>query len=123
MSKELIISALVMLGLDATYISIIKDSYMKQIQNIQTTKPNVDMVAVVICYIFMIFGVNYFIIQKNASLLDAFLFGIVIYGVYDATSYALFSKWSAKLAIIDTICGCILMMTTAYLTYKLSGFF
>ena len=123
MSKELIISALVMLGLDATYISIIKDSYMKQIQNIQTTKPNVDMVAVVICYIFMIFGVNYFIIQKNASLLDAFLFGIVIYGVYDATSYALFSKWSAKLAIIYTIWGGILMMTTAYLTYKLSGFF
>ena len=123
MSKELIISALVMLGLDATYISLIKDSYMKQIPNIQTTKPNVDMVAVVICYIFMIFGVNYFIIQKNASLLDAFLFGIVIYGVYDATSYALFSKWSAKLAIIDTIWGGILMMTTAYLTYKLSGFF
>lgn len=123
MSKELIISALVMLGLDATYISLIKDSYMKQIQNIQTTKPNVDMVAVVICYIFMIFGVNYFIIQKSASLLDAFLFGIVIYGVYDATSYALFSKWSAKLAIIDTIWGGILMMTTAYLTYKLSGFF
>ena len=96
---------------------------MKQIQNIQATKPNVDMVAVVICYIFMIFGVNYFIIQKKASLLDAFLFGIVIYGVYDATSYALFSKWSAKLAIIDTIWGGILMMTTAYLTYKLSGFF
>ena len=123
MSKELIISALVMLGLDATYISIIKEAYMKQIQSIQTTKPNVDMVAVVICYIFMIFGVNYFIIQKKASLLDAFLFGIVIYGVYDATSYALFSKWSAKLAIIDTIWGGILMMTTAYLTYKLSGFF
>ena len=123
MNKELIISALVMLGLDATYISLIKDSYMKQIQNIQTTKPNVDMVAVVICYIFMIFGVNYFIIQKNASLLDAFLFGIVIYGVYDATSYALFSKWSSKLAIIDTIWGGILMMTTAYLTYKLSSFF
>jgi uncharacterized membrane protein len=123
MSKELIISALVMLGLDATYISIIKDAYMKQIQNIQTTKPNVDMVAVVICYIFMIFGINYFIIQKKASLLDAFLFGIVIYGVYDATSYALFSKWSSKIAIIDTIWGGILMMTTAYLTYKLSNFF
>lgn len=122
MSKELVISALVMLGLDATYISIIKDSYMKQIQNIQTTTPNVNMIAVVICYIIMIFGINYFIIQKNASLLDAFLFGIVIYGVYDATSYALFSKWSAKLAIIDTIWGGILMMTTAYLTYKLSIF-
>lgn len=122
MSKELIISALVMLGLDATYISVIKDDYLRQIQDIQGTKPIVNMTGVFLCYLLMIFGINYFIIQKKASLLDAFLFGIVIYGVYDATTYALFSKWSGKMAIIDTIWGGVLMMTTAYLTYKLSTF-
>jgi uncharacterized membrane protein len=122
MSKELVISALVMLGLDATYISFIKDSYLLQIQNIQISKPKVNMVGVLLSYTLMIFGINYFIIQKNASILDAFLFGIVIYGIYDATAYALFSKWSVNLAIIDTIWGGILMMTTAYLTYKLSTF-
>ena len=122
MSKELVISALVMLGLDATYISFIKDSYLLQIQNIQISKPKVNMVGVLLSYTLMIFGINYFIIQKNASILDAFWFGIVIYGIYDATAYALFSKWSVNLAIIDTIWGGILMMTTAYLTYKLSTF-
>ena len=122
MSKELVISALVMLGLDATYISFIKDSYLLQIQNIQISKPKVNMVGVLLSYTLMIFGINYFIIQKNASILDAFLFGIVIYGIYDATAYALFSKWSVNLAIIDTIWGGILMMTTAYLRYKLSTF-
>ena len=95
---------------------------MRQIQDIQSTKPIVNMTGVFLCYVLMIFGINYFIIQKKASLLDAFLFGIVIYGVYDATTYALFSKWSGKMAIIDTIWGGILMMTTAYLTYKLSTF-
>ena len=122
MSKELVISALVMLGLDTAYISVIKDDYLRQIQDIQSTKPIVNMTGVFLCYVLMIFGINYFIIQKKASLLDAFLFGIVIYGVYDATAYALFSKWSGKMAIIDTIWGGILMMTTAYLTYKLSTF-
>jgi len=122
MSKELVISALVMLGLDTAYISVIKDDYLRQIQDIQSTKPIVNMTGVFLCYVLMIFGINYFIIQKKASLLDAFLFGIVIYGVYDATTYALFSKWSGKMAIIDTIWGGILMMTTAYLTYKLSTF-
>lgn len=122
MSKELVISALVMLGLDTAYISVIKNDYLNQIQDIQKTVPNVNMVGVLLSYALMIFGINYFIIQKNASILDAFLFGIVIYGIYDATAYALFSKWSANLAIIDTIWGGILMMTTAYLTYKLSTF-
>ena len=122
MSKELVISALVMLGLDTAYISVIKDDYLKQIQDIQSTKPVVNMTGVFLCYLLMIFGINYFIIHKKASLLDAFLFGIVIYGVYDATTYALFSKWSGKMAIIDTIWGGILMMATAYLTYKLASF-
>ena len=80
MSKELVISALVMLGLDATYISFIKDSYLLQIQNIQISKPKVNMIGVLLSYSLMIFGINYFIIQKNASILDAFWFGIVIYG-------------------------------------------
>jgi len=122
MTKEIAISALVMLGLDATYISIIKDSYLQQIQNIQTTKPSVNSLGVLLSYSLMIFGINYFILQKNASLLDAFLFGIVIYGIYDATAYALFSKWSVNLALIDTLWGGILMMTTAYITYTLSRF-
>lgn len=122
MTKEIAISALVMLGLDATYISIIKDSYLQQIQNIQTTKPNVNSLGVLLSYSLMIFGINYFILQKKASLLDAFLFGIVIYGIYDATAYALFSKWSVNLALIDTLWGGILMMTTAYITYTLTRF-
>jgi uncharacterized membrane protein len=122
MTKEIAISALVMLGLDATYISIIKDSYLQQIQNIQTTKPTVNSLGVLLSYSLMIFGINYFILQKKASLLDAFLFGIVIYGIYDATAYALFSKWSVNLALIDTLWGGILMMTTAYITYTLSRF-
>jgi uncharacterized membrane protein len=120
MYSEIAISGLVMLGLDAVYLSMIKKSYLQQIENIQSTKPIVNMVGVFLSYSFLVFGINYFILQKKASLLDAFLFGIVIYGVYDATVYALFTKWSINLAIIDTLWGGILMMTTAYLTYTVS---
>lgn len=121
MYSEIAISGLVMLGLDAVYLSLIKEPYLQQIENIQLTKPSVKMIGVFLSYTFMIFGINYFILQKKASLLDAFLFGLIIYGVYDATAYALFTKWSVNLAIIDTLWGGILMMTTAYLTYSLSS--
>jgi uncharacterized membrane protein len=121
MYSEVVISGLVMLGLDAAYLSLIKEPYLQQIENIQLTKPSVKMIGVFLSYAFLIFGINYFILQKKASLLDAFLFGLVIYGVYDATAYALFTKWSFNLAIIDTLWGGILMMTTAYLTYSLAS--
>ena len=122
-NTDLLISSLVMLGLDATYISIIKESYLQQIEDIQTTKPNVNMMGVLLTYITMILGLNYFIIQKKAPLFDAFLFGIVLYGVFDGTNFALFSKWSTKLAIIDVLWGGFLMLVTTYLTYNLSSFF
>ena len=60
MSKELVISALVMLGLDTAYISVIKNDYLTQIQDIQKTVPNVNMVGVLLSYSLMIFGINYF---------------------------------------------------------------
>jgi len=121
MYSDIVISGLVMLGLDAAYLSLIKEPYLQQIENIQLTKPSVKMIGVFLSYAFMIFGINYFILQKKASLLDAFLFGLVIYGVYDATAYALFTKWSLNLAVIDTLWGGILMMTTAYLTYSFAS--
>lgn len=121
MYSEVAISGVVMLGLDAVYLSLIKEPYLQQIENIQLTRPSVKMTGVFLSYAFLLFGINYFILQKKASLIDAFLFGLVIYGVYDATAYALFTKWSASLAIIDTLWGGILMMTTAYLTYTLGS--
>ena len=120
MYDQIAISLIVMLGLDATYISQIKTPYLKQIENIQKSKVNVKTAGVVLCYLFMVFGINYFIIQKKASLLDAFLFGVVVYGVYDTTAYALFTNWSANLAILDVIWGGVLMLTTTYITYQLT---
>jgi uncharacterized membrane protein len=42
----------------------------------------------------------------------------VIYGVYDATNYALLRKWNPYLSIIDTLWGGVLMATTTYITYS-----
>jgi uncharacterized membrane protein len=48
------------------------------------------------------------------------LFGFIIYGVYDSTTYALFKKWKLKLMAIDILWGGVLMGLTTWLTYKLS---
>ena len=74
-----------------------------------------NYLATFLCYIFLIFGINYFIIGPNRSIQDAFLLGIVIYGVFETTSKALFAKWSWITVIIDTLWGGILFALTTYI--------
>jgi len=46
---------------------------------------------------------------------DAFLFGLVIYAVYDFTNLATFSKWSLYLSVIDTFWGGTLFGVTTWI--------
>jgi uncharacterized membrane protein len=108
----LLISAIVFVCIDFFYLNLMKNYFNKQIQAIQGTPIKMNLLATLICYIFLIFGLNYFIIQPKRSVSDAFLFGIVIYGVYETTNWALFSKWSPFSVIIDTLWGGILFALT-----------
>jgi len=40
-----------------------------------------------------------------SSLLWGFLYGIVLYGVYDLTNYSVIKKYSGKLALVDILWG------------------
>jgi uncharacterized membrane protein len=108
----LLISAIVFVCIDFFYLNLMKNYFNNQIQAIQGTPIKMNLLATLICYIFLIFGLNYFIIQPKRSVSDAFLFGIVIYGVYETTNWALFSKWSPFSVIIDTLWGGILFALT-----------
>jgi len=88
--------------------------FLKQVKSIQNTQPKINFLGVALCYVFLIAGINYFIIKSHKSATDAFLLGCVIYGVYETTNYALFSNWSLMTVIIDTLWGGILFATTTY---------
>jgi uncharacterized membrane protein len=77
----------------------------------------VNIFSAIITYIILIYGLNYFIISKNKSVYDAFIFGIIIYGVYETTNYAIFKNWSIKSVILDTIWGGILLSLTTKIIY------
>ena len=86
---------------------------MKMINNIQGKSGNIKMTSAVACYILLVLGLNYFILEPakkskkplKQSVLDAFILGLVIYGVYETTSHALFDKWDVKPLIYDSILG------------------
>jgi uncharacterized membrane protein len=115
--KKIIISSLILLALDAIFIYLISSTFTSQIFDVQRSPLQVNILGAILCYGFLIFGLNYFILQKRRSIFEAFLLGIVIYGVYETTSLALLRKWRLSTVIIDTLWGGILFGLTTYLTY------
>ena len=94
-----------------------KEYFQGQIKNVQGAPIQLDMMAALLCYIFLILGLNYFILQKRRSVQDAFLLGLVIYAVYELTNKALLSKWSYLTVILDTLWGGILFALTTKIVY------
>ena len=111
----LLISSIIFISIDFIYLNVMKNYFNNQVQRIQGSPIKINYLGTALCYIFLIIGINYFIIKPHKSVNDAFLLGIIIYGVYETTSYALLKNWSIITVIIDTLWGGLLFATTTYL--------
>jgi len=120
MWKALILSGIILLALDLTYLFVFKDLMLPVIVNIQKTELKVNIKSAIACYILLVYGLYYFIIKKRAPPKDAFLLGVLINGVYETTNYAFFKEWSPLLVVMDTLWGGILLMTTTIIYYKIA---
>jgi len=120
---NIFLSGIIMIVLDSIYLSNIgKKVFSPLIKNIQGTNLTINIYYAIFCYLFLVFGLNYFIISQNKSLIDAFLLGILIYGVFETTSGAIFKNWKLIPSIIDTLWGGILFLSVTYLTYNYNKF-
>ena len=115
--REVLISIFALLVLDGIYIYLTHKIFADQIINVQRVVMTLKPMGAVVCYALLIAGLNYFIIQRNRSIPEAFFLGLVIYGVYDSTNYATLKKWSSDVAIMDTIWGGSLFALTTAITY------
>lgn len=128
--NKIIISSLIMLVLDFLWIGIyMGPQYKKMIPRIQGNIMKVKTPFAILAYVLMIIGFNVFVlpnISKKNLLLDSlkygFLFGIILFGVYDFTIAALLEKWDIKLAFIDVLWGGTLYFLTSYLTVNISSY-
>ncbi len=118
----LIKSAVILLILDFIYLNIFSAHYKKQIFDIQNSNIDFKIISAIICYIVLIFTLNYFILNTNKSrkdkIKDAFILGLVIYTVFETTNYTIFKNWNIKSVIIDSLWGGILFALTTYFVTK-----
>jgi len=111
----LLVSAIVFIILDFVYLNVIKGYFDNQIKSVQGSPIKINYLGAALCYILLIVGINYFIIKPRKSVSDAFLLGIIIYGVYETTNLALFKNWYILTVIIDTLWGGLLFASTTYI--------
>jgi uncharacterized membrane protein len=114
-----LISAILFVVIDFIYLNLIKKYFENQVKAVQGSQLQVNFLGAILCYIFLIFGLNYFIIKPKRTPYDAFLMGILIYGVFETTNYALFKNWSILTVILDTLWGGTLFAIVTFIIGKL----
>ena len=118
--SQIVLPGILLVFIDYIYLNAISSFFNKQIFNIQKSPIKLRFSGAIICYVLLVFGLYYFIISQNKKVFDAFLFGLVIYGVYESTNYALLKDWKFSTLVIDTLWGGILFALTTYFTYKIN---
>jgi len=122
--KHRLISTATLLILDFLWIGLYMGSrYSAMIKNIQGTPMKTNWLYAVIAYTLMVIGLNHFVLPninvKNVTIKDSltygFIFGLVLYGVYDFTIGAVLKKWSMSLAIVDVLWGGFVYFISCYI--------
>ena len=115
---QFILTAIILVAIDALYLKFITPFYNIQVKKIQGNEINIRLYSAFIVYIILITGLYYFVIGPNKTAKEGALFGLVVYGVFDFTNHAILDNYSLPLAIMDTIWGAFLCGATTFLINK-----
>ena len=85
----------------------------KHIRMIQGSTMSINMYGAALTYVCLALLHTYFI--KSNSVKDAFILGVLVYGVYEGTNWATFRQWPGFVVVIDTLWGGILFAIIAYI--------
>lgn len=104
--RQFFIASIIIIVVDFFALQLFIAPLFKEfIPNIQNKPMKLKLIPAIISYFFIAFVFYYFIISNNASILDAFLLGFSIYGIYEATNMAILDNWPIKAFFADSLWG------------------
>lgn len=115
--KREISAVLTLLILDIVWIYFfMSKEYTVMIPKIQRNAIKFNIYSAIGAYLLMVYLLIQVVLKYNMSLVETFLFGFSLYGVYDLTCGAVFSKWNFKLALIDMLWGGFVYTAAVYVS-------
>ena len=121
--KHRIISSVTLLILDFLWLGgYMAGKYNVMIPKIQGASMKTNFLYAFLSYFLMIVGLNIFVLPNlninniniNDCLKYGFVFGVVLYGVYDFTAAAVLKNWNIRLAIADILWGGLVYFLSCY---------
>jgi uncharacterized membrane protein len=117
----LIVSFITLILLDTMYLYIVGSTFNQMVSAIQGSPVSLKWPPALAVYGLLIGGLFYFIFSTHQPPKVAGIFGLVVYGVYDATNLATLKGWETVVALQDTIWGGVLCWLTTWITYYVIG--
>ena len=120
---QFLVAAVVFSVIDVLWLSTIAtDLYDRHLGDLRAESPHVG--AAVLVYLVLLAGLVHFVIApavaagswRRAAGVGAF-FGLVVYGVYELTNWAVLADWPAGLVPIDIAWGMFLSASVSVGTY------
>jgi uncharacterized membrane protein len=106
---------LLLLVLDTIWIQFfLLKPFSNMIQDVQGSQMTVSPFKLILAYI-VLYLLILFTIEKVKTPQEAFILGMLVYGVYDSTNYATLKNWNLGVAIKDTLWGGVLFSTIKYI--------
>ena len=118
--RNFAVALLMFIILDSIWLGfIIKQRYSKLLSGFKLRK--ISLLSALIAYILLSLGVSFFVIPRVITSTNAFwfgaLFGLIIYGFYHFTNYAIFDEYKGEYLIIDTLWGTVASGITTTLVF------
>jgi len=77
-----------------------------------------------IAWFFLALGLNYVIDKSNnkkESLINGGLFGLIVYGVYNATNMTTVNDWTLNIWLMDNLWGIIVCAFASFIGYQIKN--
>ena len=110
--KTIFYISISVLILDFLYLNSLSNYFSKVFEKIQGSKLQLYIPSAVLCYIFIIFSIYHFGFVLNIGVLNMFILGLMIYGIYELTNHATIKNWPLYMVFVDTLWGGILYATS-----------
>lgn len=125
--KTYLISLIVLFPIDLVWLTLTKKIYDAWLSPFQRV---LNIPAAALVYLFIPFGLVYLVISKHVGetpnvkiIMEAFVYGVCSYSVYDLTNWATLKGWSVPMVVTDIIWGGILCSMVTIFTLLIANKF
>ena len=124
----------IFMAIDFLWLGVIMSKFYKDELGILARLSNGSLKPVLwaagVVYILIPLGIVLFALPRvsqddliSTSLFWGFIYGLVLYGVYDMTNYSLVKKWSLRMSVVDILWGGTINAVVTYIAAVLSRWF